>query len=52
MDIKSMTVEQLKALAYDQAKIFEKTRQNLQLLNARINELEVEKEKIAEKVDG
>jgi len=36
MDIKSMTVEQLKTLAYDEITRYEKSRQNLQILNQEI----------------
>ena len=43
MNLKDMSIEALKSLAYDQGKIFEQARQNLQILNQRINELEKEK---------
>ena len=40
MDIKEMSLDQLKVMAYNEGKKFEIARQNLQILNARINELE------------
>ena len=40
MDIKDMTIEQLKALAYNEIRRLEQVKNNLALLNQRINELE------------
>jgi len=39
MDIQDMKVEELKALAYDQIVILERTQNNLRVLNSRINAL-------------
>ena len=38
MDLKTMTVEQLKALAYDQIIILEQTQTNIRLINQEIAE--------------
>ena len=40
MDIKDLTVEQLKAMAYDEGKKMNIAQNNLQVLNTRIVELE------------
>jgi hypothetical protein len=37
MDLKTLSVEQLKALAYDQIALLEQTQKNLQVLNNEIN---------------
>jgi len=37
IDITQMTIEQLKALAYDQVVLLERTRQNLAVLQAEID---------------
>ncbi len=39
MDISNLNVEQLKALAYDQVAILDQSKQNLSILNQRINVL-------------
>lgn len=36
VDVKTLTVEQLKSLAYDEIQKFEISRQNLQVINAEI----------------
>ena len=43
-----MSLEQVKAIAYDEGRKLEVARQNLQVLNARI--IELEKPKVEEKV--
>jgi len=48
MDIKNLDLKELKALAYDEGKRFEVARQNIQILNARIQELENEASKVQE----
>jgi uncharacterized coiled-coil protein SlyX len=40
MNIEDMTIEQLKALAYDQIISLEQTKQNLVILQNKINELQ------------
>lgn len=52
MDIKNMSIEQLKALAYDEVLRLEQSKNNLQILNKRINDLEIEKQKVPEVKDG
>ena len=42
MDLTKMTLEQLKSLAYEQIKLFEETRRNLQILDAEISKREKE----------
>ena len=44
MDLTKMTLEQLKSLAYEQIKLFEETRRNLQILDAEILKKEEVKE--------
>jgi hypothetical protein len=38
MDINKMTLEELKVLAYDQLALLEQTKNNLQVINQKINE--------------
>ena len=52
MDIKSMTIEQLKALAFDEVKRQAQAQRNLQILEARMQELELEKQKVQEVADA
>lgn len=49
MDIKTMTVEQLKALAFDQLVLLEQAQNNLKVINAEIqlrNQPELPKEEV------
>ena len=45
MDLTTMTLEQLKALAYDQLVELQRIQQNLQILNAEIDKRKVEPKK-------
>jgi len=49
MDLTKMTLEQLKSLAYEQIKLFEETRQNLQIIDAEILKKEEVKEEPTKK---
>ena len=49
MDLTKMTLEQLKSLAYEQIKLFEETRRNLQILDAEILKKEEVKEEPTKK---
>ena len=40
MDIKDLSIKDLKEMAYNELRKFDVARQNLQILNARIQELE------------
>jgi len=42
MDFTKMTLEQIKSIAYEQIKLFEETRRNLQILDAEISKREKE----------
>ena len=44
MDFTKMTLEQIKSIAYEQIKLFEETRRNLQILDAEILKKEEFKE--------
>ena len=45
MDIKALSLEQVKAMAYDEGRKLEIARSNLQILNQRVQELEKPKDK-------
>ncbi len=52
MSIDQMSLNELKALAYDQLAVREQTTRNLELLNRRIAELSEAEAKAAEPVQG
>ena len=49
MDFTKMTLEQIKSIAYEQIKLFEETRRNLQILDAEILKKEEVKEEPTKK---
>jgi hypothetical protein len=52
MDIKDMTVEQLGNLCYQEMKRIAQSQHNLKILELRIQELEIEKQKVPEVKDA
>ena len=52
MELKDMTIDQLGNCAYQEMKRMTQCQRNLQILEARIQELELEKQKVPEVKDG